>query len=125
MGNVTKLIAAFMPERIKPTLRQARFKLRNKGFKPYVKKNQTVEGVIFDFWIGDSAGQKWYEPQWVQHEMRFIRDYLLQPGDVVLECGLAMDARLLFFRIGLVPKVRLLHSSRFPEMPTSYRRILK
>ena len=87
MGNVTKLIAAFIPERIKPTLRQSIFKFRNKGFKPYVKKNQTVEGVIFDFWIGDSAGQKWYEPQWVQHEMRFIRDYLLQPGDVVLECG--------------------------------------
>ena len=86
MGHVTKLIRPFIPERIKPTLRRAIFKFQNKGFKPYVKKKK-VEGVTFDFWIGDSAGRKWYEPQWVQHEMRFIRDYLLQPGDVVLECG--------------------------------------
>ncbi len=65
-------------------------KFRNtKAFKPYIKK-KTVEGVKFNFWIGDSAGQTWYDlestdPVWL--EMRFIRDNLISEGDSILECG--------------------------------------
>jgi FkbM family methyltransferase len=62
---------------------------RDKPFKPYLKK-KNIEGVVFDFWIGDSDGRDWYDlqctdPVWV--EMRFIKDHLIQQGDVVLECG--------------------------------------
>jgi len=58
-------------------------------FKPYLKK-KNIEGVQFDFWIGDKDGRDWYDlqcgdPDWV--EMRFMRDHLIRQGDVVLECG--------------------------------------
>jgi len=61
----------------------------NIDFKPYLKK-KNVEGVSFDFWICDADGRSWYDLQCtdpVWHEMRFIRDYLIGEGDVVLECG--------------------------------------
>jgi hypothetical protein len=59
-------------------------------FRPYLKKRKNVEGVVFDFWIGDADGLLWYDllctdPEWL--EMRFVRDHLIKPGDVVLECG--------------------------------------
>ena len=46
--------------------------------------------MIFDLWIGDTDGRDWYDvhstdPVWL--EMRFIRDHLIEKGDVVLECG--------------------------------------
>ncbi len=58
-------------------------------FKPYLKK-KNVEGVPFDFWIGDTDGRDWYDlqcgdPVWI--EMGFIRDHLVRENDVVLECG--------------------------------------
>ena len=58
-------------------------------FKPYIKK-KNVEGVEFDFFIGDPAGMSWYDvdctdPDWP--EMRFMRDRLVREGDVVFECG--------------------------------------
>ena len=58
-------------------------------FKPYVKK-KSVEGVDFDFYIGNPTGMDWYDtscgdPYWP--EMKFIRDNMVSPGDVVLECG--------------------------------------
>lgn len=58
-------------------------------FTPYVKKKH-IEGVSFDFLIGDADGMDWYDincgdPVWV--EMRFIRDNLVEEGDIVFECG--------------------------------------
>jgi FkbM family methyltransferase len=46
--------------------------------------------VTFDFWIGDAEGRDWYDSEdigagWI--EMRFIRDNMIKPGDVILECG--------------------------------------
>ena len=62
---------------------------RNWRFKPYLKK-KNIEGVFFDFWIGDSDGRDWYDlqctdPIWL--EMRFIKDHMIKEGDVILECG--------------------------------------
>ena len=59
------------------------------SFTPYVKR-KNVEGVEFDFVIGDAEGRSWYDvdctdPDWP--EMRFMRDRLVRPGDVVFECG--------------------------------------
>ena len=59
------------------------------GFTPYIKK-KNVEGVEFDFLIGDPAGMSWYDvdctdPDWP--EMRFMRDRMVREGDVVFECG--------------------------------------
>lgn len=63
--------------------------LRNRKFKPYLKK-KNIEGVVFDFWIGDPDGRDWYDihstdPVWL--EMRFIKDHMIKKGDVVFECG--------------------------------------
>jgi FkbM family methyltransferase len=59
------------------------------SFTPYVKK-KIVEGVAFDFLIGDADGRSWYDvdctdPDWP--EMRFMRDRMVRQGDVVFECG--------------------------------------
>lgn len=68
-------------------------KLREIGKKrfktPYIKR-KSVEGVDFDFYIGDQDGQDWYDtgatdPFWP--EMRVFRDFLVEPGDIVFECG--------------------------------------
>lgn len=58
-------------------------------FKPYIKKKD-VEGVSFDFWIGDPDGRDWYDlqagdPVWA--EMRFIKDQMVKSGDIILEAG--------------------------------------
>jgi FkbM family methyltransferase len=58
-------------------------------FTPYIKR-KNVEGVEFDFLIGDPEARSWYDvdctdPDWP--EMRFMRDRMVAPGDVVLECG--------------------------------------
>jgi FkbM family methyltransferase len=59
------------------------------GFTPYIKR-KNVEGVAFDFLIGDAEARSWYDvdctdPDWP--EMRFMRDRMVRPGDVILECG--------------------------------------
>lgn len=78
-----------LPRPIKEVIKKGIYRLKNRPFKPYlVKKN--IEGVVFDFWIGDRDGRDWYDleskdPDWI--EMRFVKDNLIRPGDVVLECG--------------------------------------
>ena len=50
-------------------------------FKPYVIKKE-MEGVSFDFLIGDRTGRNWYDrvcinnPVW--REMGFVRDNMMQ-----------------------------------------------
>lgn len=60
-----------------------------KPFNPYIKR-KNVEGVHFDFLIGNEEGKDWYDdnctdPLWA--EMRFIRDRIIKPNDVILDCG--------------------------------------
>jgi FkbM family methyltransferase len=59
------------------------------AFELYIKKKE-IEGVFFDFWIGDEAAQQWYDVHSADGwwpEMRFIRDKLIRPGNTVFECG--------------------------------------
>jgi FkbM family methyltransferase len=58
-------------------------------FFPYFLDKE-VEGVKFNFFIGDSDGKEWYhkgarDPHWF--EMKFVKDNLIQEGDIVYECG--------------------------------------
>lgn len=55
-------------------------------FNPHII-SKNIERVSFDFFVGDWVGQEWYVPknEWI--EMRFIRDKLVEKGDVVFECG--------------------------------------
>lgn len=89
MSGVVHTIKRALPEPVKKVLRLIVCRLRNRRFKPYLKK-KNVEGVAFDFWITDASGRDWYDlqctdPVWV--EMRFIKDHMIEQGDVVLECG--------------------------------------
>lgn len=89
MSVILKIVKKVLPAPIKRVLARIVNRLRERPFKPYRKK-KNIEGVVFDFWIGDSVGRDWYDlqckdPEWV--EMRFIRDHLIERGDVVLECG--------------------------------------
>lgn len=58
-------------------------------FEEYVVR-KSIEGVDFDFLIGDADGQDWYDygatdPVWM--ELAFWRDRLISSGDVIFECG--------------------------------------
>lgn len=73
----------------KNIVRMVRRLIHNRPMKPYLKR-KNVEGVIFDFWISDRDGRDWYDrqatdPVWM--ELAFMRDHMIVPGDVVLECG--------------------------------------
>ena len=89
MPGILDTVKKALPKPIKEVLQMTVSRFRNRNFKPYLKK-KNIEGVIFDFWIGDRDGQDWYDlqctdPVWV--EMRFIKNHLIEEGDVVLECG--------------------------------------
>lgn len=89
MKRLTSVAKAWLPDPARAVLKRGIQRIRNRGFRPYVKR-KTVEGVTFDFWVGDADGRDWYDrsctdPDWP--EMRFIRDHLVEPGDVLFECG--------------------------------------
>lgn len=88
MGALHQLRAA-LPVSVAEASRTVYHAFRNRPFEPYLK-HKSVEGLEFDLWICDRDGRQWYDttctdPVWP--EMRFLRDRLLRPGDVVLECG--------------------------------------
>ncbi|MEQ8753393.1 MAG: hypothetical protein RID09_07725 [Coleofasciculus sp. G1-WW12-02] len=66
--------------------------VKDKSFKPYQIK-KTVEGATYQFVIGDLEGQEWYfsSPQekecQLNQEMKFLKEKIVKPGDIILECG--------------------------------------
>jgi FkbM family methyltransferase len=90
MSNlIKKVVRKIVPESLLEFRRQSIYRYRNNRFKPYLKK-RTTEGVTYDFWIGDIDGRDWYDkysldPEWL--EMRFVKDNMIQKGDVIFECG--------------------------------------
>ncbi len=93
MARTLDAVKRALPDPVRRFLHRALYPLRGGRlfFKPYLIKNKEMEGVVFDFWIGDRQGRNWYDrpcinnPIWL--EMRFIRDHLIEKGDVILECG--------------------------------------
>jgi FkbM family methyltransferase len=86
---ITQYLKKILPLPLKTLLKRSIYSYRSKDFHPYIK-NKKIEGVSFDFWIGDHDGKNWYDtnctdPDWP--EMRFIRDNMISEGDVVFECG--------------------------------------
>ena len=60
--GVMKAAKKLVPKPVKEVLRKAVHLLPRRPFTPYLKK-KTVEGVEFDFWIGDRDGRDWYDLQ--------------------------------------------------------------
>lgn len=46
-----------------------------------------MDGELFRFYVGDWIGELWYKGGWEQAEIGYLRDRLVQPGDLVFECG--------------------------------------
>jgi len=90
MASILSTLKRALPKPIKRILRQT-VSLHNRLlFKPYIiKKN--MEGVAFNFLIGDRTGRDWYDRECINNpiwlEMRFIKDHVIVQGDIVLECG--------------------------------------
>jgi FkbM family methyltransferase len=90
--NIVKQVAKrVLPQPLADALRRVAYPIRNAGlFIPYVIHKE-MEGESFDFVIGDRTGRDWYDrpcinnPRWL--EMRFVKERLVTPGDVIFECG--------------------------------------
>jgi FkbM family methyltransferase len=83
VGTAMKIV----PQFVRTALKKILYDLRQRNFKPYLTK-KNLDGIVFDFWIGDTDGRDWYgQADRLSFEMRFIRDHMIEPGDVVLDCG--------------------------------------
>lgn len=74
---------------------RARELLGRRRFKPYTV-SKTAHGRQYSFWIGDPTGENWYSESHsdTQHhydsgqlEIAFVIEHMLEPGDVIFECG--------------------------------------
>lgn len=92
MAGIVNTVKKILPDPLRRALGRALYPYRqgSRFFTPYIIKKD-MEGVSFDFLIGDRTGRDWYDrvcinnPIWL--EMRFIRDHVIEAGDVVFECG--------------------------------------
>jgi FkbM family methyltransferase len=78
-----------IPERLKVPLRGLRFALAQTNFHPYVI-DKDLDGTRFRFLIGDSIGRQWYDNEsrsGMTPEQAFMRDRMIRPGDVIIDCG--------------------------------------
>lgn len=65
--------------------------VKSKKFKPY-QIGKVVEGVSFDFVVGDIESEDWYVSDGTKDlstnlEMRFLKQKIVAPGDIIFECG--------------------------------------
>jgi FkbM family methyltransferase len=81
-----KLLGAVLPDRAKVAVSNLLADFKERTFRPYVIR-KSIDGVAFDLLIADQCGQQWYDIDAEWPELRFIRERLAQPGDVVFECG--------------------------------------
>jgi FkbM family methyltransferase len=85
--------------------------IRQQKINEYIIKKQ-FEDVSFDFVIGDSEGQQWYDSspknqvELLNPEFKFIQQ-LIKPGDIVFECGThhGLTAMLLSRWVGTEGKI--------------------
>ena len=90
MGSSVRLSAIRAISAVVAEARGVRFRQRQKGFVPHVI-DRMVCGEPLRLWIADTDGRDWYERSsylaggWP--EMEFLRDRMVRPGDVVLDCG--------------------------------------
>lgn len=108
-SRTREILGSCLPPPLKQAARRVYEGWANRAFQPYLKR-KNVEGVEFDFWIGDRDGRDWYDrdatdPVWP--EMRFLRDHFLRAGDVVFECGGHHGCTAIFLSHGVGPDGRI------------------
>lgn len=93
--SLVSVVSKIIPSKLRTNINNmicdvADYYLSKKRFsRPYIKR-KCIEGVSFDFYIGDADGMVWYDttctdPFWP--EMRLIKDNLISHGDVILDVG--------------------------------------
>lgn len=85
---IIKLAKRVFPQSMVQQVRQWDLRRRIALFRPYLV-SKPVGDVKLDFWIADAVGQLWYGSKEITifQEMKFIRDRMIAPGDVVMDCG--------------------------------------
>ena len=82
-----RAVKKILPQPLRTALKKILYDLSDINFKPYVKRMSVAEEV-FDFWIGDVQGRDWYDrADRFSSEMRFTKGYMIEPGDIVFDCG--------------------------------------
>lgn len=122
--GVENAVRAVLPERLKVVLRRLRFARAQRSFRPYLQP-MNIEGVSFEFYVGDAVGRRWYTGSATHAlgpEMRFVRDRMIRPGDVALDCGAhhGMNTILLASWVGETGKVIAFEAS--PQNSTILRK---
>ena len=107
--RIENAVRPFLPERLKVLLRHLRFVGEQRLFRPYTQ-TMTIGGLSFEFFVGDKVGQRWYgesSTRGLGPEMQFIRDRMIEPGDVAFDCGAhhGMNTILLANWVGETGKV--------------------
>lgn len=90
--DLVKSAKALLPSQLRHVLSRAIWPYRHgrRFFTPYTV-TKDMEGETFQFFVGDRTGRDWYDrpcinnPVW--REMRFVRDQMIVPGDVIFEAG--------------------------------------
>lgn len=91
--------------------------LLRRRFKPYVI-HRRVEGLDFDFYVGDPESQIWNDLEAVDdawEEMRFVLRELVCPGDIVFDCGAHHGTTAVLFAMRTGPTGRVVAFEPHPR----------
>jgi FkbM family methyltransferase len=82
MGRISQLV----PQPVRSLAKKLLFQYRNRSFTPYATSFEK-DGKSYQFYLGDRIGESWFKNGWDFGEVDYLRDHLVQPGDVIFECG--------------------------------------
>jgi FkbM family methyltransferase len=89
--KMTAHIPAFAKRTLRSLQRYAsdvRETYKEATFRPYTTKKQ-IDGIDFDFYVGDPTGQLWYDSSgpYSEGELRFLRKHVVSHGDIIFDVG--------------------------------------
>jgi len=84
--SVSSSLSDNLTLRARAFLKRQLFYWRNRGFSPYVTELERF-GRRFRFYVGDRIGENWFLGGWDWAEIDYVCEHLVEPGDVVFECG--------------------------------------
>ena len=85
------------------------------GFSPYTMERE-VCGEKYKFYIGTPTGKSWYGSAVdASYEMNFVKQKLVKPGTVVVECGAHHGAQTILLSRWVGPQGRVVAIEPMPE----------
>lgn len=107
-------------------LRRRRTRRRRQRFRPY-EIERAFAGVGLRLRISDPVARRWYdtpEPGNAR-ELEFVRDRMVEPGDVVFDCGCHQGLTTLLFSEWTGPEGAVVAFEALPENVEALRRNLE